>query len=141
MTSFPYYPRSNGFIESQVKSVKAALLKAKTSHRDLCLRTTPINHKLPTPAELLLGRAIQDNLPRKIPRDTLNKVVAPRLEKRQELQKFCHDRSAGQLPALTSGHPGSIDTEMETSRSKRKARRSRPVICCVNPNWKRAEAH
>ena len=30
---------------------------------------------------------------------------------------------------------------METSRSERKARRSPPVICSVNPNWKRAEAH
>jgi len=98
-TSSPHYQRSNSFIESQVKSVKAVLLKAKTTHRDpdmalLCLRTVPIDHKLRSPAELLLGRAIQDNLPRKIPRDALNKVVAPRLEERQELQKFYHDRSA-----------------------------------------------
>ena len=52
VTSSPHYPRSNGFIESEVKSVKAALLKAKTTHGDpdmalLCLRTTPIDHKLP----------------------------------------------------------------------------------------------
>jgi len=99
---------SNGFIESQVKSVKAALLKAKTSHRDpdmalLCLRSTPIDHKLPSPAELLLGRAIQDNLPRKIPIDALNEVVTPRLEERQDLQKFYHERPARQLPELTPG--------------------------------------
>ena len=42
VTSSPHYPRSNGFIESQVKSVKAALRKAKTTHSDpdmalLCL--------------------------------------------------------------------------------------------------------
>ena len=75
VTSSPHYQRSNGFIESQVKSVKAALRKAKTTHSDpdtalLCLRTTPIDHKLPSPAELLVGRAIQDNLPWKIPRDS-----------------------------------------------------------------------
>jgi len=85
VTRSPHYPRSNGFIESQVKSVKAALLKAKTTRRDpdmalIYLRTTPIDHKLPSPAELLLGRAIQDDLPRKIPRDVLSEVVAPRLE-------------------------------------------------------------
>ena len=113
VTSSPHYPRSNGFIESQVKSVKAALRKAQTTHSDpdmalLCLRTTPIDHKLPSPAELLLGRAIQDNLPRKIPRDALNEVVTPRLEERQELQKFYHDRSARQLPALTPGQRVSI---------------------------------
>ena len=116
MTSYPHYPRSNGFIENQVKSVKAALVKAKTTHRDpdmalLCLRTTPIDHKLPSPAELLLGRAIQDNLPRKIPRDTLNAAVALRLEERQELPKFYHDRSARQLPALTPGRRVSIQDQ------------------------------
>ena len=113
VASSPHYPRSNGFIESQVKSVKAALLKAKTTYSDpdmalLCLRTTPIDHRLPSPAELLLGRAIQDNLPRKIPRDALNEVVAPRLEERQEMQKFYHDRSARQLPTLTPGQRVSI---------------------------------
>ena len=40
-----------------------------------------------------------------------------------------------------SKHPGSNDTEMETSRSDRKACRGSPIICCVNPDWKRAEAH
>lgn len=103
-----HYPHSNGFIESQVKSVKAALLKAKTTQGDpdmvfLCLRTTPIEHKLPSPAVLLLGQGIQDNLPRKILRDALNEVVAPRLEERQELQKYNHDGSARQLPELTPG--------------------------------------
>ena len=87
-------------LKSHVKSVKAAL-KTKTTHRGsrfkvhrdpdmalLCLRTTHIDHKLPSPAELPLGCAVQDNLPRKIPRDALNEVVAPRLEERQELQKI-----------------------------------------------------
>lgn len=85
MTSPENYPRSISFIESQVISLKVAPLKAKTTHRDpdmafLCLRTTPIDHKLPSPAKLLLVRAIPDNLPRKIPRDALNEAVAPRLE-------------------------------------------------------------
>ena len=74
VTSSPNYPRSNGFIESQVKSVKRALKKAKRSNSDpnialLCLRATPIDSKLPSPAELLLGRQVQDNLPRKIQSD------------------------------------------------------------------------
>ena len=150
VTSSPHYPRSNGFIESQVKSVKAALRKAKTTHSDpdmalRCLRTTPIDHKLPSPAELLLGRAIQDNLPRKIPRDALNEVVTPRLEERQQLQKFYHDRSARQLPALKPGQRLSIQDQTtlkwKLGRSERKACGSPPIICCVNPDWKRAEAY
>ena len=68
-----------------VKSVKAALLKAKTTHRDLlCLRTTPIDHKLPSPADLLFGRAIHDNLPRKIPRDVFQGRIRPQIRARGE---------------------------------------------------------
>ena len=77
----------------------------------MCLRTTPIDHKLPSPAELRLGRAIQDNLPRKILGEALNEVVAPRLEERQELQKFYHDMSARQLSALTPGQRVSIQDQ------------------------------
>ena len=55
VTSSPHYPRSNGFVESQVKSTKATPLKAKMTQADpnmalLCLRSTPIDHKLPPPA-------------------------------------------------------------------------------------------
>ena len=91
MTTSPHYSLSNGFTESQVKSVKAALLKVKTTYRDpymtfLCLRATPTDHKLPSLAERLLGRVIQDNLGRKIPRDAFQEVVTPRLKERYELQ-------------------------------------------------------
>ena len=77
VTSSPTYPRSNGFINSQVKSVKETLKKAKRSHSVpniglLCLRATPINNKVPSPAELQLGRQVQDNLPRKIQSDHTN---------------------------------------------------------------------
>ena len=69
VTSSPHYPRSNGFIESQVKIVKRTLEKAKKTGEDtemalLCLRATPIDNELPSPAELLFGREIQDNMPR-----------------------------------------------------------------------------
>ena len=72
VTSSPHYPRSNGFVESQVKTVKLTLKKAKKSHTDpnmalLYLRATPVDNKLSSSAELLLGRPVQDNLPRKIP--------------------------------------------------------------------------
>ena len=65
VTSSPHYRRSNSFIEKQVKSVKAGHLKAKPTHSDpdmalLCLRTPTTDPKLPSPAELFLGRVIQD---------------------------------------------------------------------------------
>ena len=84
VTSSPNYPRSTGFIESQVKIVKTTLKKVKGSNADpnialLCLRATPVHNKLPSPAELLLGRPVQDDLPRKIKRDLASNDVISRL--------------------------------------------------------------
>jgi len=98
----------------------------------LCLRTTPIDHQLLSPVELLLGRAIQDNLPRKIPSDALNEVVTPRLEERQDLQKFFHDRSARQLPELTPGQKVCIQ---EQSTLKWKASEVRETFAGVPPSY------
>ena len=69
----------------------------------LCLRTTPVYHKLPSPAELLLGHPIQDNLQRKILRDPSSEDVISRLIERQHLQKHYCDRSAKSLLELAPG--------------------------------------
>ena len=67
-TTSPYYPQANGFIERNVQTVKNLLQKCKESGSDphlamLCLRTTPVDHHLPSPAELLNNRMYQSNLP------------------------------------------------------------------------------
>jgi len=105
VTSSPNYAKSNGFIESQVKAAKSALYKAKATNTDpyialMCLRATPVDSKLPSPAELLLGRPIQDNLPRKIQRSRDSDDVIERLQHRQQQQKYYHDRSCKDLPTL-----------------------------------------
>ncbi|XP_033122122.1 uncharacterized protein K02A2.6-like [Anneissia japonica] len=56
--SSPHYPRSNGFIERTIQTVKCTLQKSKDSGSDpflalLRLRTTPIDNYLPPPTELL----------------------------------------------------------------------------------------
>ena len=108
ITSSPRYPQSNGFIENQVKIVKSALQKTKTTNADpdmalLCLRTTPIGSNLPSPAELLLGRKLQDNLPRVIQRSYNSEDITKHLNERQETQRFYHDRSVKTLPVLPTG--------------------------------------
>ena len=67
-TTSPYYPQANGFIERTVQTVKNVFQKCKESGADphlamLCLRTTPLDHSIPSPAELLNSRAYQSNLP------------------------------------------------------------------------------
>ena len=92
-TSSPHYPRSNGFIESQVKIIKRALMKAKESKLDpymaiLCVNSTPVDSKLPSPGEMLYSRIIQDNLPRKINRDRIADEIIDRLVQRQVLPYY-----------------------------------------------------
>ena len=56
--SSPHYPKSNGFIERQVKTMKTALATATTSGKTLddvllSLRSSPISPNLPSPREIL----------------------------------------------------------------------------------------
>ena len=93
VTSSPRYPQSNGFIERQVKTVKAAMEKAKDADADPSkalqyLRATPIDAHLPSPSELLLGRKIRTNLPSKITNQLPEKdAIYQRLQTRQDEQK------------------------------------------------------
>ena len=66
VTSSPLHPQSNGLSERTVQTVKDLLHKCKESGKDphlamLCLRSTPLGHDLPSPAELLNGRVYQTN--------------------------------------------------------------------------------
>lgn len=61
VTSSPQFPQSNGFIESQVKTIKNILKKAQQTKTNpylalVCLRTTPTGNRSFTPSELLHGR-------------------------------------------------------------------------------------
>ena len=66
ITSSPIYPKSNGFIERQVQTVKKTLIKALQDVKDLdltllCLFTTPISPKVPNSS--LVESQDQTNLP------------------------------------------------------------------------------
>ena len=111
VTSSPHYPRSNGFIERTIQTVKQALRKAKVDNMDpemalLCIRTTPIDSKLPSPAEILYGRKIQGNLPVKICNTHPHRdEIHQRLKERQDAQKEYHDKHTRDLPPLYKEQP------------------------------------
>ena len=70
-TSSPHYLQSNGFAEASVKSMKHALWCTKYSSTNpqltlLALQATPINAKLPSPAELLYQCQIRTTIPARI---------------------------------------------------------------------------
>ena len=107
-TSSPTYPRSNGFIERQVQTVKLALTKAKQDGKDpdlalLCIRTTPLSPKIPSPLELLTGRKPRANLPSKCTQSHSDDMVRHLLQDRQSSQKEYHDKKAKDLPPLQPG--------------------------------------
>lgn len=107
-TSSPHYPQSNGYIESQVKIVKRTLTKSFETETDpfkamLALRSTPIDHNLPSPGKILLGRDLNDGLPRKPNKDTSIQHTTSGLEKRQQSQAFYYNRKAYHLPPLSTG--------------------------------------
>ena len=62
-TSSPNYPRSNGFIERQIQTMKRLMEKASSSGRShqqalTGLRAQPLEDGLPSPAEILHGRSL-----------------------------------------------------------------------------------
>ena len=120
VTSSPYHPQGNGFIESQVKIVKHALSKAMKNGQDpamalLCLRATPIDRMSKSPAEILLGRKIQDNLPRRFIRKPEEDKHYEHLNERQQEQKREYDQHARPLPIIVPGQPVNVRNPL-TSR-------------------------
>ena len=109
ITSSPRYPRSNGFVERQIQTVKAILKKAKQAQEDVNLallrwRTTPVDHIIQSPAEIIFQRRIRDTLPSKITNTIPNREeVHGQLGSKQAEQKSHHDAKARSLPPLYTG--------------------------------------
>lgn len=109
LTSSPHYPQSNGFIERQIQTVKMTLKKASDSGSDirmamLSLRTTPVDHKLPSPAVMLYNRRLRTDLPTVVHNRNPDKdQILARLQERQDKQKANYDQHARDLPPLIPG--------------------------------------
>ena len=104
VTSSPLYPRSNGFMERTVQTVKKLFTKAKEDGGDpllamLCLRTIPIDHNLPSSYELLNGRRYKLNLPAVSSRSNMD--VNAFLQQRQDGYKSYHGRTATERAHLS----------------------------------------
>ena len=68
VTSSPLYPQSNGSSERMVQTVKNIIKKSDECGEDpylalLSYRTTPVDHRMKSPAELLNGRKMRTTLP------------------------------------------------------------------------------
>ena len=103
--SSPHYPRSNGFIERTIQTVKRTMKKAEESGTDpelvmLCVRTTPISAQIGSPTDMLYGRTVRANLPVFIKG---NEDVVSNLESRQKQQKCYYDKTAKDKQEISIG--------------------------------------
>ena len=92
-TSSPGYPRSNGFIERHIQTVKNMLSKSSNtrSFQEVLadLRTTCIGTGLPSPAEILHGR----NMTMKAQAEIHINAIRSLLQERQLKMMLAHDSS------------------------------------------------
>ena len=109
ITSSPKYPQSNGMAERCIQTIKGAMKKAIQGNRDidmclLCLRSTPKDHVIPSPRELLFNRKLVSNLPTKYTdKNARKEEVQEHLLHRQLLQKKQHDQHTKDLSNLNTG--------------------------------------
>ena len=103
-----------------MKIVKQALSKALNNGQDpamalLCLRATPIDHVSSSPPEILLGRRIQDNLPRRFNRKPEDNQHYQPLHEGQEEQKRSFGQQVRALPTVVPGQSVNVRNPL-TSR-------------------------
>ena len=108
VTSSPRYPQSNGFAERMVQTIKQLFTKCHESGSDphlamLCLRTTPVDHSLPAPCELLNGRRYRSNIPSRATSRISDNDYVSTLQNRQDRSKELYNRHSRPLPKLTHG--------------------------------------
>lgn len=108
-TSSPRYPQSNGFIERQIKYIKPIIKKCIRSGGDielalLNLRATPLDSVMPSPAELMFGRAIPTALPSRSTKVT-HEGYQQHLTDRSIAQKGYADANTRPLRPLLVGEP------------------------------------
>ena len=108
ITSSPHYPKSNGFIERQIKTIKTALSMGHDSKLPiedilLNLRKQPIGPNLPSPQEILHKHI--EEYPDKLSTSVDMEAVRNYLITKKTSQKEYHDKThnAKPLPDLIQG--------------------------------------
>jgi len=122
-TSSPHYPKSNGLVERTIGTVKHMLTKCRDSNTDMYLGLLHLRNAkkgtLPSPAELLMSRRLQSNIPThdshlqpQIPSTTF--ITAKRAQ--QEKMARYYNAHTKVLPRIREGdhvyfklHPASKD--------------------------------
>ena len=103
--SSPRNPQSNGLTERCVQTMKASLLKIIEEGEEVNLalltyKTMPLNHSLPSPAELLNSRKYKTLLPTWILPTRLQESYRQIMDKGKQMQAQLDDKNTRVLPRL-----------------------------------------
>ena len=103
--SSPRNPQSNGMAEHCVQTMEASLLKTIEEGEDVDLalltyKTTPLNHRLPSPAELLNSRKYKILLPTHIVPTRLQESYRQIMDQGKQVQAQLYNKNTRVLPRL-----------------------------------------
>ena len=101
----PRNPESNDMAEHCVQTMKASLIKTIEEGEDVNLalltyKTTPLNHRLPSPAELLNSRKYKTLLPTHIVPTRLQESYRQIMNQGKHIQAQLYKKNARVLPRL-----------------------------------------
>ena len=102
-TTSPHYAQANGFVERQVQTIKKLFTKSRETGTDphlamLNLRTTPLDHNIASPSELLNSRLYKSLVPSKQQHHL--KSYNEQLQQRQDMTKIAYDKKSRCLAPL-----------------------------------------
>ena len=102
--------QSNGQAECFVQTIKNSLTKAMEGGEDLHLAiltyvTTPLNHSLPSPAELLNSRRYRCLLPIQVKQQNHTHRYRNIMQRQKHQQTKYYNRNTRDLPSLKTGRP------------------------------------
>ena len=101
IASSPHHPKSHGFIERTIRTVKNLMIKSpREAYEALLLhRNTPLGSDLPSPAEILFGHKLQTNLPIQI-KSPPNDYFHQKRETDVQVTSERYNKSSKNLPEL-----------------------------------------
>ena len=106
----PTNAQSNGQAERFVQTIKNSLTKAMEGGEDphlaiLTYATTPLNHSLPSPAELLNSRKYRCILPVRVSQQNHTHRYRDTMQQQKRQQMHYYNRHARDLPSLKTRQP------------------------------------
>ena len=118
--SSPRNPQSNDMAERCIQTMKASLIKTMEEGEDVDLalltyKTTPLSHRLPSPAELLNSRKYKALLPTWIVPTRLQESYRQIMDQERQIQAQLYNKNTRVLPRLKQSQKVVVQLDPSTN--------------------------